>query len=358
MEVGIIGGGWIIEHAYLPLLTASDIVERIHLYDANIERADYLQSKYDLRVHESASDLLASDVTSIIVATPNNSHSKYTNMALDNYKHVLCEKPVAISANDYQESLARLPTTDRILMPAFVNRFRPDISYLNHLARGGLIGKIKRVNGKWIRRNGIPRPGSWITNKSMAGGGVLTDLGPHIIDICLSLTDGQQFQVINAKVQYPSSSDSFAASWYGSQHSMTHMRQDVEVSAEFLAKAPDSTEIRIELSWASNVSEDYTQFVLEGEKGTLELKTLFGFSGNTDMKNIVLTKDNGQVYKQWPYLVDYSYQAFQSMLTYFMNVTKGIPHGNLTACCGLPVTQIIEEAYRLCGVSNEGLLCF
>lgn len=59
-----------------------------------------------------------------------------------------------------------------------------------------LIGEVSKVELSWIRKSGIPRPGTWITNKSVAGGGVLIDMGTHIIDIGLTFLSDKRIQSV------------------------------------------------------------------------------------------------------------------------------------------------------------------
>ena len=69
---------------------------------------------------------------------------------------------------------------DDIALP---DRFRNDVKKFNEIVT--LIGEIKEIEVSWTRKTGIPRPGTWITNKPAAGGRVLIDIGTHVIDIGL-----------------------------------------------------------------------------------------------------------------------------------------------------------------------------
>ena len=62
-----------------------------------------------------------------MIATPNNTHTYYTDMALNAGKHVLCEKPVALSKKDIESTISIADKSQKIFIPALVNRFRPDI---------------------------------------------------------------------------------------------------------------------------------------------------------------------------------------------------------------------------------------
>lgn len=120
-----------------------------------------------------------------MIATPNNTHTYYTDMALNAGKHVLCEKPVALSKKDIESTISIADKSQKIFIPALVNRFRPDIQKFIRLV--ALIGEIKEIEVSWTRKSGIPKPGTWITNKAATGEGVMIDISTHILDICLML---------------------------------------------------------------------------------------------------------------------------------------------------------------------------
>jgi predicted dehydrogenase len=76
---------------------------------------------------------------------------------------------------------------DRVLEIAFNHRRRADVQYLRRYLDEHDIGRIYHARASWRRRAGIPGIGSWFTNRAMAGGGPMIDLGPHVLDIALHL---------------------------------------------------------------------------------------------------------------------------------------------------------------------------
>ena len=164
-KLGIIGCGWIVEKAYLPLIAKMDGVDISAVFDIDYHKAYEIQNKYRVpNVFDNIDCFLSSPLDAVIVATPNNTHTYYSNMALNAGKHVLCEKPVAFCRKDIESTIAIAHNNKKIFLPAFVNRFRKDICKFCELA--ALIGEIKEMEISWLRKSGIPRPGTWITNKS------------------------------------------------------------------------------------------------------------------------------------------------------------------------------------------------
>ncbi|MFD2215644.1 Gfo/Idh/MocA family protein [Metabacillus endolithicus] len=67
------------------------------------------------------------------------------------------------------------------------NRFTNEAVYLKKLIDEGYLGHIYKAKAGWIRRSGILGRGTWFTNKDVAGGGVMIDLGVHYLDLALFL---------------------------------------------------------------------------------------------------------------------------------------------------------------------------
>lgn len=107
INLGIIGCGWIAEKAYLSLIAKMNDVDVCAVFDINCQKAHEIQGKYHvLNMFDTIGSLLSSPIDAVIIATPNNTHTQYTNMALSAGKHVLCEKPVALSKNDLASTVA------------------------------------------------------------------------------------------------------------------------------------------------------------------------------------------------------------------------------------------------------------
>jgi predicted dehydrogenase len=195
INLGIMGCGWIAEKAYLPILAQMKDVDTYAVFDIDYQKAMKLQEKYHIQnISNNIDDFLSLPLDAVIIATPNNTHTYYTNMALNTGKHVLCEKPVALSKNDIESIITIAQINKKIFIPAFVNRFRKDIGKFSELV--SLIGEVRKVEVNWIRKSGIPRPGTWITNKAEAGGGVLIDIGTHVIDIGLAFLPNKHIQSV------------------------------------------------------------------------------------------------------------------------------------------------------------------
>jgi predicted dehydrogenase len=120
------------------------------------------------------------DVDLVIVGTPNSLHADQTIHALDHGKHVLVDKPMAVTTADADRMLAAAERAGRILAVGHMWRYHPDVIALRDRIASGGLGRIVRTHG-WGVHAGWG-PSGWFTDPSLAGGGALIDMGIHAID--------------------------------------------------------------------------------------------------------------------------------------------------------------------------------
>ena len=87
---------------------------------------------------------------------------------------------------------------DRVLEVAFNHRRRADVQYAKRYLDEVGIGRVYHARASWKRRSGIPGLRSWFTNKAMAGGAALIDLGPHVLDSLLFLLGEPRVVAVSA----------------------------------------------------------------------------------------------------------------------------------------------------------------
>ena len=114
------------------------------------------------------------------ICTPNFTHAQLTQQVAPYSKIVFVEKPGFANAAEWQDTLSRYPDT-RIMMVKN-NMWRDNIGEMQTLA-----AQSNSIDIKWIRKNCIPNPGSWFTNKQLAYGGVSRDLVPHLLSLYIAM---------------------------------------------------------------------------------------------------------------------------------------------------------------------------
>jgi oxidoreductase len=208
----------------------------------------------------------------VLIASPNPLHMEQCLASLAAGKMVLCEKPVVLRPEHFQQ-LSRHSTSHAFVVPAAVCRHRADVQLW--LERCKRAGRARRLSLSWMRGRGVPgSPGSWHTQPSDGWTGVLPDLGYHLLDLALFTLGCEVGRVRVERLIHRTTSRPAWAAWYAhSGH--THL----EVPDDFHADLDiDGVRVSIRVCWSSHQAGDTTRFEFEGECGTAMLNTLLGFS--------------------------------------------------------------------------------
>jgi predicted dehydrogenase len=128
------------------------------------------------------------DINAVSICLPNFLHAPVTIEALQAGKHVLVEKPMAMSAQEAQAMLAEAARQGKTLAVSMNYRwdFNPDSHYLKQLITQGKLGEVYYIRSASLRRRTFLRgQKSWFSQKQRSGGGALIDMGPHMIDLAM-----------------------------------------------------------------------------------------------------------------------------------------------------------------------------
>lgn len=188
--IGIIGFGGIARGAHLTsgYRKLPDWCEVVAAADILPERCDDATSKFAIPdTYADYKELLKrDDIDAVSVCTGNYAHAPITIDALKAGKHVLCEKPMAMNADECKAMIAAQKETGNRLQIGFNMRFSPGAQSLKRAIQEGHFGDIYHAAARAIRRRRVPSQGVFI-NKKLNGGGPLIDIGVHITDMTLWL---------------------------------------------------------------------------------------------------------------------------------------------------------------------------
>ena len=133
------------------------------------------------RAHEGYEALLADpDVDAVYIPLPNSEHAEWTIAAARAGKHVLCEKPLAMTAAEAEEMVRTCANEGVLLMEAFMYRLHPSWEAVRELVASGRIGRLRAVQSWFSYFNDDPRN---IRNVPELGGGALYDIGCYCINL-------------------------------------------------------------------------------------------------------------------------------------------------------------------------------
>lgn len=134
----------------------------------------------------------------VVICTPNYMNKDLTIAALRAGKHVFCEKPPALNAEEFREIRAVEQTTQQVLMYGFNHRHHGGMRMIKGLVDSGEFGRVLWMRGRYGKSVDEEFFSTWRANPELAGGGILLDQGVHMLDLFLRV--GGDFDEIHAFV--------------------------------------------------------------------------------------------------------------------------------------------------------------
>lgn len=186
LMIGIIGCGWVTEYIK-PVTKNLENLKIVAAVDPILERANNVAGKE--HSYEDTSKMYKNEsIDAVYIATPNYLHKPMIKQALEEGKHVFCEKPVSTSIEDARE-IFKLDKKYPNLKVGFNYQYRYDYncSNLAYGVRDGHLGKTYYANCNvyFSRELDYFNEGNWRTKLETVGGGTLLTQGSHIIDIMI-----------------------------------------------------------------------------------------------------------------------------------------------------------------------------
>jgi predicted dehydrogenase len=198
------------------------------------------------------------DVDIVYVVLPNSMHAEYTIRAAKAGKHVLCEKPMAVSVAECEAMIAACKAAGRKLMIGYRCHFEPYNLEAMRLARTGAAGKIRYVVSEhgFVQRD----PSKWRLKKALAGGGSLMDMGVYSLQAARYMT-GEEPTAVTARESTDRADPRF-----------TEVEDIIEWTLDFPSGALANC--------LSMYSANQNHILLMGDQGRIELEPATRYDGN------------------------------------------------------------------------------
>jgi predicted dehydrogenase len=274
LRVGVVGLGW----AGQQHMEAYDALEGVELVAiAGMEEGPRAELAEKFNVPNAYGDwkdlVAAGGLDAVSVAVPTFLHAPITIGALEAGLHVLCEKPIARTAEEADGMVAAARAAGRVLEIAFNHRRRGDVEALKAAIDEGTIGRPYHARATWLRRSGIPALGSWFTNREMAGGGPLIDLGVHVLDYALHLFGEPRVLAVSAVTHSELGPRGLGGAVSDKQQ--VGSAYEVEDLASVLLRLEGGGSLVLETSWAAfRSSGDEFGITLYGTEGGADLRVV------------------------------------------------------------------------------------
>ena len=176
-----------INDAIIPAIAMSPRSEMIAVASRTQEKVDKYAQKHGIpRAYGSYVELLAdSDIDAVYISLPNSLHAEWIVKAAQAGKHVLCEKPLVISLDEFDAIEAAAREFKVVVFEAFANLHHPSIRHALELVRSGALGDIQFISG----RGYFKLPADDVDNirlKPELGGGSLWDVGVYPVSLAIT----------------------------------------------------------------------------------------------------------------------------------------------------------------------------
>ena len=352
LKVAVIGNGGI-SGVHLRGYSLNPDVEIYALCDINEERLNRRGDEYHVdpaRRFTDVNEMLSAcpEIEAVSVCTWNAAHAQCAIAALNAGKHVLCEKPMAMTVEEAEAMQAAAEKNNRLLMIGFVRRFGNDCAIMKDFIDNGYFGDIYYAKATYLRRKGCP--GGWFGDKARSGGGPLIDLGVHIIDLCRYLMGNPKpVSVYGATFnKLGNRSNIKSKAGYISQTRENEDIFNVEDLATAMIRFDNGSVLQIEASFSLNIEKDEGVLQFFGTKAGAKLDpelTIYS-EMNDYMTNVKLANSTALSFDG----------LFENEINHFVEcVRTGKPCRN-PAQDGVTLMKILTGIYKSAETGHEVLI--
>lgn len=193
-----------------PAIQASKNGELVAVASRNTESAQEFANAWDIPEHYgNYAQLLADpDIDAVYIPLPNSLHLEWVIKAAEAGKHVLCEKPLGLTAEECHEMNAAADANGAVFMEAFMYRFHPRTERVLEMVQDGVVGDLKMIRSVFTFR--LTNPDN-IRLQPDLGGGSLMDVGCYCINISRTVAGREPAEVQALAVPAPSGVDNMMA---------------------------------------------------------------------------------------------------------------------------------------------------
>ena len=258
MKWCVIGAGGIADRRTIPGMMLCDNAELVAVMEINMELAEKCRAKWGCKkAYDSEAALLADpEIDAVYIASPVFLHAKQAMAAADAGKHILIEKPLAMTSEEGQKVVEYCKSKGVLIAAGLMMRFGAYVQAMKKAIAEGKIGKV--VSGYSQFTLWLPKEeGNWRQEKAKAGGGCLMDMGVHCIDLIRYVTGMDVKQV-------------------AAMHDTLSFKYEVEDSSTVLMRMENGALATVQSNF--NIPDDAAKWRIEifGDQGRLIGDTVIG----------------------------------------------------------------------------------
>jgi len=196
------------------------------------------------------------DIDIVSIALPTWLHAQASIAALRAGKHVMLDKPMTTNAAEGARILAAAKKARRQFMVGQNQRFSGAAQAVKQVVAAGRLGDVYHARAVWMRRAGIPRIGSWFTQKQFSGGGCTYDIGVHVLDLALHLLDDFEPVAVSGRTAAKFGPRGLGDGSWGKSEIDPKRPFDVEDFCVALIRMRSGRTVQLEVSWAAAMEQN------------------------------------------------------------------------------------------------------
>ncbi|WP_080239118.1 Gfo/Idh/MocA family protein [Spirosoma rigui] len=263
LGIALVGLGKYSEGELAPALEKTTNCRLAGIVTGSPEKAETWQKKYNIPVkntynYQNFDKIIDNpDIDIVYVVLPNSMHAEYTIRAAKAGKHVICEKPMAMNAEECQQMIDACKKANRQLSIGYRLHFEPHNREMMRLGQTKVYGEVKKIVAENAQKQDESSP--WRLGRGVGGGGPLRDVGIYCLQGAI-YTKGQIPIAVSAKL-----------------HPVTDPKKfdKVEEGMDFQLYFPDGTVAECKTSF----NDKYNKLRADADKGWFELSPAYAYGG-------------------------------------------------------------------------------
>ena len=246
LAVGVVGAGWMATDYHVPAFGSHPQTQVVAFAERNDDRRSTVEGELSLPGYDGVSAMLAAhDLDVVTICTPPSTHEEIFVAAVEAGCHVLCEKPLALSAESARRMVAAADEAGVVTQVGYLHRYYRNYERAVEILSNDLLGDVVEVT---VAHHSAPPSQSWYYDPALSGGGVARDLFPHSLDLLLELFD-EAPEVTDASVR--------------------HLRDRTVEDAARVSLAFGDVPVDLSATWTQ--TEGVSRVLVVGTEGWLEL---------------------------------------------------------------------------------------
>ena len=331
---GVIGAGGIAERRTIPGMMMCDNAELVAVMEINMELAEKCRAKWGCKyAYDNEADLLNNpEIDAVYIASPVFLHAKQAMAAADAGKHILIEKPLAMTSEEGQKVVDYCEAKGVKIAAGLMMRFGSYVQEMKKAIAQGKIGKPVSAYAQftcWYP----DIPGSWRQSKKHGGGGAMMDMGVHCIDLLQYILNTTAKDV-------------------AAFHDTLSFQYEVEDSSTVMLRMENGTQCVVQSNF--NIPDDAAKWRIEifGDQGRLVGEGIIGqvdggtldamFLGEQGNYNAQQDKKDGD---RQDISVEFGNTYAREVSSFSNSILTGAPL-EVPAAQAVQVQRVMEAAYR------------